>query len=99
MTYIDTLRESGHAQRVEEHLAKVPDAWIEWAGGDREFALWLIYCDKRVTRAVGLGLRDMEDWLWRDAYDNNVTPANAVIDAFANWGAYDTFGGEGYIPE
>ena len=31
---------------------------------------------------IGLSISDMEDWKWRDAYDDNSTPKEAICDYF-----------------
>lgn len=54
-----------------------------YAGDDNEFCLWLWLCNDRIMRRLGVGLMDIEDWGWRDAYDSDLSPAEAVRDAMA----------------
>lgn len=59
---------------------------IEHAAGDRYFAVWLAFVDRGIARHLGgLSHRDMPDWTWRDAYDSDAAPAEAVSDALDHW--------------
>jgi hypothetical protein len=51
-----------------------------YAGGDMHFALWLSLVNKRCTTVTGLGVFDLEDWRWRDAYDSGASPKDALED-------------------
>lgn len=87
-------------QGVEETMAKFRETpfhadWMSYAGGDERFALWLFMCDKRVVAIVGLGLRDLSDWGWRDAFDSGSGPFEAARAALAEddtFGAFDGLG-------
>lgn len=61
-----------------------------YADGDDAFAVWLVLVDRRITRAVGVGLFDLADWPMRDAYEGGMSPREAALEALAN---DDTFAG------
>jgi hypothetical protein len=60
--------------------------WLEEAGGDQPYAIWLFLCNRRMTRAVGLGIFDIEDWSWADSYEAGEEPREAVTQALENAG-------------
>jgi hypothetical protein len=60
--------------------------WLQEASGDQEYALWLILCDQRCGRMVGIGIRDIEDWTWADAFESSQSPKDAVEEALENAG-------------
>jgi hypothetical protein len=51
---------------------------VNYAGEDKRFALWLYLTDKRCLTQLGVGIFDLEDWHWRDAYDSNSSPKEAL---------------------
>lgn len=44
---------------------------------------YLRLADARIVRRVGIGLMDLPDRLWRDAYDDQVHPGEAADEAIA----------------
>jgi len=42
------------------------------------FEAWIKKCDAIISNQLGLGLYDLEDWNWMDAYEDEFTPAEAV---------------------
>jgi hypothetical protein len=62
---------------------------LEYAGGCRGFAAWLLVADLTCARTVGVSIFDLSDWAWRDAYDAGQNPGAAVRQALR---ADDTFG-------
>jgi hypothetical protein len=42
------------------------------------FTAWLSQLDKAFIRAHGLSYQDFPDWNWRDAFDDGLTPLQAV---------------------
>ncbi len=44
-------------------------------------------CDARVSARLGLGVYDLEDWQWMDAYEDEMTPAEAVGQFLEDIGA------------
>jgi hypothetical protein len=48
------------------------------------FDLWMYRVDDLLIRYVGLDSGSMEDWLWRDAFDSGLLPAEAVRDFLAD---------------
>lgn len=78
----DATKVAAMATRIED---RAPER-IENAGGDRHFAVWLAFVDRRIAgRLDGFSHRDMPDWTWRDAYDSDDSPATAVCDAMDYW--------------
>lgn len=58
---------------------------LEEVDGDREFAVWLLGVDRKIRRYTGVEHRDLPDWGWRAAYDDDLSPADAAADAIAHW--------------
>lgn len=52
------------------------------------FDLWKYRVDDLLIRRVGLDSDSMEDWLWRDAFDNGMLPVDAV-DEFLEYVGFD----------
>jgi hypothetical protein len=52
---------------------------LEYAGGDEEFASYLDEANRLCERRLGgLGILDLPDYCWRDAYDDGVSPREAL---------------------
>jgi len=67
-------------------------AWMNYAGNDEFFALWMALVDRRVVRRVGLGVLDLSDANYHDWYDDGVTPAQAAelaVHGNAEWSGGD----------
>lgn len=47
---------------------------------DIYFALWLQALDQAVQRRIHLRYDDLEDWGYRDAYDEGMTPVEAATE-------------------
>lgn len=62
--------------------------YLHYADGSVALAAWLLVADRTCIRRVGLSIFDLSDWMWRDAYDGDQPPADAVADAIR---ADDTF--------
>lgn len=89
MTWLDTLPaakvEGALAKARENNFTRAGRNFLEMAGGnDERFALWLMLADNAVSRFAGVGAFDLEDYLWRDAFDNGDSPRQAARDALAN---------------
>jgi hypothetical protein len=54
---------------------------------DSDFAVWLYVADRLIRSRFGLSLLDLPDWAWRDAYDADQRPRDAVVD-FIEQGAW-----------
>lgn len=60
---------------------------MDYADSDERFALWLFMANRWVFQDTGLeGIDDLEDWMWRDAFDAGHSPRGAVTDALADMG-------------
>lgn len=62
---------------------------LEYAYGDHEFAMWMVLVDRQLFRRIGLGHLDVEDWVWRDSYDEGLSPKEASISALTELGYID----------
>lgn len=79
-------------QKIRAYLDSHPAGkrlveWIAGAGNelaekDRDFALWSIALDQRCAQVVdGMSFMDLSDFLWRDAFDNDMSPSEALTAA------------------
>ena len=50
---------------------------------ESDFEAWLRAADRALIRIVGVGYRDLREWAWRAAYDQNLTPHQAALAAIA----------------
>lgn len=96
MTYLDT-RPTG---QVEQALAKARERgfralggrdMLAAASGDEKYALWLLIADTKCGGMIGLGIFDLADYVWADAYANGDSPRTAVLDALANDDTFSHF--------
>jgi hypothetical protein len=53
----------------------------DYAAGDLGFYGFLRIADARISRRVMVGLLDLPDRSWRDAYDNEAHPSEEADDA------------------
>ena len=77
MSWTETLspeRRRTLTATLDEHGAE----HLRYAGGDREFAMFLLVADARCQRRLGVSIFDLEDACWRDFYDDGLTPAEAL---------------------
>jgi hypothetical protein len=82
--------------KVESNKAKLREAnwttgsrnWLEVAGGNEDYALWLALCDRRCSRMIGLGIFDLEDWRWGDAFEGDYSPRDAVMECLSEDSIY-----------
>lgn len=59
------------------------------SNGDERYGLWLMLVNVKMMRLVGIGYHDIEDWTWADAYEDGMSPSEAVREALANAGLVD----------
>lgn len=59
-------------------------AAMKYAQGDEHFALYLLLADNRCRRAIGMGIHDLGDYEWRDAYEDGRPLREAVLDCIGN---------------
>ncbi len=65
-------------------------AWIaDQAGHNDQFAQWLTEVDGAARDYSGRTLADLPEWGWRDAYEDDLSPAVAFTDALASWTQFD----------
>jgi len=50
--------------------------------------VWLEVCNQLVVDKLGVGINDLEDFLWRDRFDDDYTPEEAVEEFLESLGVY-----------
>lgn len=81
MTWIDTLdpiKVAAGLTKIRASAYGPAHPALDYAGGDEHFALFLAVADSKCQRITGLGVFDLEDYLWRDAYDSGLSPSEAL---------------------
>ncbi len=53
-----------------------------------DFKTWMRQVNAVINRAVGCSVYDLEDWCWRDAYDDGYTPEEAAEEALDEMGLH-----------
>tara|TARA_R100000789_G_C2960849_1_gene137882 strand:+ start:499 stop:765 length:267 start_codon:yes stop_codon:yes gene_type:complete len=72
---------------------KIPQTKPSWSTGvyvgngiivpeKQKFEDWLRKCDAVVSSKLGLGLHDLADAMWRDYFEDGLTPSQAADCAF-----------------
>jgi hypothetical protein len=61
--------------------------WLDEAGGVEDFALFLYLADRWCRRISTLGIFDIDDWLWADAFEADRQPKECAIEALQDAGA------------
>lgn len=59
---------------------------------DKPFRYWLSQVDFIIDRAIDCGVFDIADRCWRDAFDQDSTPLEAVEDLIGDPTDFDSFG-------
>jgi hypothetical protein len=77
MSWSDTLTSTQH-----DALVAALDAdgieHLRYAGGDRDFALFMYATDLICRRRLGVSVFDLEDACWRDFHADGMTPFEAL---------------------
>ncbi|MEV0297109.1 hypothetical protein [Nocardia sp. NPDC050710] len=55
----------------------------DYAGGDQDFACWLLTCEAHCRLNHDVSIFDLPDIAWRDLHDDEVSPVEAVREAVA----------------
>lgn len=50
------------------------------------FRSWMVEVDREIQVRCGLQAEDIEDWTYRDAFDDGMDPEEAAIQALENSG-------------
>ncbi|MBB2199900.1 hypothetical protein HLH44_21180 [Gluconacetobacter sp. 1c LMG 22058] len=58
-----------------------------YTAGHLGFHGWMRAVDHAIARHIGLGVFDLPDRCWRDAYDEQVLPSDAAREALEDEGA------------
>jgi len=56
------------------------------------YKIWMYRVDELLIRNIGLDSDSMEDWLWRDAYNQGQLPAEAVLEFLDEHGLLEAAG-------
>jgi hypothetical protein len=83
MTWTTDLSQGKHDKlmaALDEHGRE----HLEYAGGDRDFAAFLLVADTALRTKRGVSIFDLPDYCWRDAYDDGLTPGDALQAARDN---------------
>lgn len=78
MTYIDILEQD----KQDKLHAKMPDA--------TDFEIYLAIVDFMMGKTVGVTHRDIADWAWYDAFEDEVPPKDAVLEALQSDDVYSS---------
>ncbi|MEH1124789.1 hypothetical protein [Micromonospora sp. CPCC 206061] len=77
MAWIDIIDDNSRA-KIDAKLTERGAEHLRYANGDREFAAFLLVADALAYKHFGLSIFDLPDYCWRDAYDDEMTPAQAL---------------------
>ncbi len=55
------------------------------------FQEWLEKVDVEVQAQIGLGYRDLADYMYRDAYDDECSPKSVALDVIASDDTFSMF--------
>jgi hypothetical protein len=79
VTWFDTLESTKQAQGIAL-LNNTPAGReaLQKANGDHAFALFLAAADWHARKRLGLSIWDLADYTWRDAFDDELTPIEAL---------------------
>lgn len=50
---------------------------------------WIKEADRLCSRLIGVGVYDMEDYLWRDSYESGASPIEGLEGAIDYWSEWD----------
>lgn len=78
-----TLNHDKQTQAVQAYEAGEAryDRVRPYAGDDASFGVYLAVCDQVCLTIAGVGIFDIADYAWRDAYDDATAPRAAVREA------------------
>lgn len=68
--------------------------YVGYAHGDRGFAAWLLVADVICIRRYSVSIFDIADWAWRDAFDSDEKPGEALREALQADDTFAMFGGQ-----
>lgn len=78
--YLDHIDAAAVVRATDDLRAKHPEL-VEQAGGNVRLALYLTLVDRVLIRLVGITHRDLADFLWADAFENETKPKDAAMEA------------------
>jgi hypothetical protein len=52
---------------------------------NQSFKLWLAEVDAHISAELGCSLHDLEDYTWRDYYEDNVSPEDTAHEYISDW--------------
>lgn len=75
----------GVEDKLADRVRKMLTDYVPEGQEDAEqFALWLTLADIKAGRVAHIGIFDLEDFYWRDAFDNGDSPNSALKEALLN---------------
>jgi hypothetical protein len=77
MSWTDSLPTDRH-HKLAAALDDIGADHLRYAADDRGFAMFLLVTDYRCCRHHCVSIFDLEDALWRDFYDEGLSPAEAL---------------------
>jgi hypothetical protein len=77
MAWIDTISDERRAE-IDAALTERGAEHLRYANGDRAFAAFLLVADALACKHMGFSIFDLPDYCWRDACDDEMTPAQAL---------------------
>lgn len=83
-TWFASLAPDDQRDAIERLNTPQGRAALDYAGGGQAnvaFAAFLAEADCLSFERYGLSIFDLPDYLWRDAYDNEMSPMEALADA------------------
>lgn len=80
MSWTDDLSENTRAKLMTA-LDTHGTEHLRYAGNDRPFAAFLLAADQGCHARHGVSIFDLADFRWRDAFDDGLTPAEALTNA------------------
>ncbi|MEV6851989.1 hypothetical protein [Actinoplanes sp. NPDC051411] len=64
-------------------LAEHGSEHVAYAGGDENYAGFLLAADVICRKQIGVSIFDLADYCWTDAYHDDMTPGDALRGALA----------------
>jgi hypothetical protein len=97
---VDAELKPGEMRNGHRHDTRVADRLIELVNGaeaqepptesapdpDHEFHVWMAHVNQLAIARLGVSAEDLPDQLWRDMFDDEVSPSDALATALENEG-------------
>lgn len=81
MSWIASQTDSA-AEELRQVLASPQASHVrDYAGADPDFGCWLLACEQHCRLNYRVSIFDLPDIAWRDLYDDESTPVEAVRES------------------